>query len=67
MKITDCYNLEKTKAKSAKLGEIIEGFEVIYVDLKDGIILVDADCKECGQTLKLFEALGYGDLCENCL
>jgi hypothetical protein len=64
MNNTDYYNYEKSEAESIKVGEIIDGLEVTYVS--DGIVLVDVNCKKCGQSLRLFEALDYGDLCENC-
>jgi predicted nucleic acid binding AN1-type Zn finger protein len=65
MNNTDYYNYEKSKARSVKEDETVDGFEVTYVG--DGIVLVDINCKKCGQALRLFEALAYGDLCENCL
>ena len=33
----------------------------------DGIVLVETNCKECAQQLRLFEAIAYGNLCENCI
>jgi len=65
MNAIDYYDLEKTKLKSAKEGEIIEGFKIAYVD--DSVILTETNCTECAQQLRLFEALSYGGLCENCL
>jgi hypothetical protein len=61
------YDYEKSKAKTVKEGETVDGFEVTYVDADEGIILVDAQCKECGQALKLYEALAFGNICEPCL
>ena len=65
MTILQDYNFEKKKAKSAKEGETIKGLRIAYV--KDGVILVEGNCKECGQQLRLYEALSYGNLCEYCM
>jgi hypothetical protein len=58
------YDFEKNIAKSIKVGETVNGLFVDYV--QDGVVLVDVNCKKCGQALRLFEALDYVDLCQNC-
>lgn len=68
MEIVNYYNFEKegAKANSIKVGDVLKGFYVDYVDVENGVVLVDEQCKDCGQALRLFEALGDSGLCQEC-